>query len=99
MEKIRLIEHNNKLRSAGNDWRRKSPGIQTPRKRQGKWNQERDKEMERTWAVVSTSIFYFISLYALVSSFFLILYRFNANSSRSWSQGPPRRRKVRDKGN
>ena len=46
--KISLTEHNHKLRSAGNDWRRK---------RQRKWNQEIDKgngtktetkEMERT---------------------------------------------------
>jgi len=27
--KISWTEHNNKLRSAGNDWRRKSPGTNT----------------------------------------------------------------------
>jgi len=29
MEKISSIEHNNKLRSAGNDWRRKNPDKDT----------------------------------------------------------------------
>jgi len=48
MGKISCIEHNKKLRSAGNDWRRNSPDnfIDTkketkemePRKRQRKWN-------------------------------------------------------------
>src|SRR6218665_551758 len=49
--KISWTEHNNKLRSAGNDWRRKSSDTSTkkerkemePRKRERKWNQEREK--------------------------------------------------------
>jgi len=36
--------------------------------------------MERTWAVTFTSFFYFILLYALVSSFCLTFYRFNAKN-------------------
>src|SRR6218665_194216 len=50
--KISWTEHNSKLRSDGNDWRRKSPGTGTkkerkemePRKRERKWNQGREKE-------------------------------------------------------
>src|SRR6218665_1032433 len=49
MEKISWTEHSNKLNSAGNDWRRKSPDTDTkketkdvePRKGQRKWNGDR----------------------------------------------------------
>src|SRR6218665_1886984 len=95
-EKISWTQHNNKLRSAGNDWRRAL--MQTPRKRQRKWNQERDKEngtkkeineMERTLAVIFTSIFTLFHFTHLLALFCLTFYRFNAKRSRSWSQGPP----------
>src|SRR6218665_108306 len=49
MEKINRTKHNNKLRSAGNDWVRRSPDTDTkketkemePRRRQRIWNGQR----------------------------------------------------------
>src|SRR6218665_2302048 len=55
-----------------------------------KWNRHR-------LLFLQVAYFYFISLYALFSSFCLTFYRFGAKKSRSWSQGP-RRRKERGKG-
>src|SRR6218665_1765190 len=43
MEKVSWTEHNYKVNSAGNDWRRKSPDTVTLRKRQRIWYKERDK--------------------------------------------------------
>ena len=53
MEKISWTEHNNKLRSAGNDWTRKSLYTDTRRE---------TKEMEQTWAVICTSILLYFTL-------------------------------------
>src|SRR6218665_1285897 len=88
MEKISRTEHNTNLRSAGNGEGRAL--IQTPRKRQRKWNHETDKANGRDIGSYFCKYFYFILLYyALVSSFCPTFYRFNAKKSRSWSQGPP----------
>src|SRR6218665_1010469 len=86
MEKINWTEHNNKLRSAGKDGRRKSPDTDTkketknmePRKRQKKWNGHR-------LLLSMFSLFHFTHYLTL---FCLTFYCFNAKKSRSWSQGP-----------
>ena len=54
-KKISCTEHNNKLRSAGNDWRRKSPDTGRHQQRdKGNGIEKETKEMERTWAVFSS---------------------------------------------
>src|SRR6218665_502113 len=87
--KISWTEHNNKLRIAGNDWRRENPDTDTkketkemePRKRQKKWNGH------TCTCIVGCHFykyFYFISLYALVSSFDLH-FPFLIKKPRNWS--------------
>src|SRR6218665_685939 len=57
-KKVSCTEHNNKLRSAGNDWRRKSPDTGRHQQRdKGNGIKKATKEMERTWAVIFSSIF------------------------------------------
>src|SRR6218665_3190060 len=57
-KKISCTQHNNKLKSAGNDWRRKSPGTGRHEQRdEGNGIKKETKEMERTWAVIFSSIF------------------------------------------
>src|SRR6218665_3056371 len=73
-KKISRTKHNSKLRSFGNDWRRNLRAlIQTLRKRQRKWNQERDKEYGTDRGCYFYKNFYFISLDALVSFLSYIL--------------------------
>src|SRR6218665_1065831 len=65
-------EHNNKLRSAGNDWRRKSPDTDT---------KQETKEMERIWAVICTSLFTLFHFMHYLALFCLIFHGFNAKRS------------------
>src|SRR6218665_1404492 len=57
-KKISCPQHNNKLRSARNDWRRKSPDTGRHQQRdKGNGIKKETKKMERTWAVIFSSIF------------------------------------------
>src|SRR6218665_2457454 len=71
--------------------------IQAPTKRQRKWNQERDKGNGTNMGCYFFKYFYFISRYALVSSFCLVFYRFIAKISRSWSEGTPTAERKRQR--
>jgi len=57
MEKISRTKHNNKLRSAGNDWRRKSPDTDSKKETKENGTKKETKNMERTEAVIFTRIF------------------------------------------
>src|SRR6218665_3064349 len=70
--------------------------IQTPRKRQRKWNQERDKEYGTDRGCYFYKNFYFISLDALVS-FLSNIFPFLCKKSRNWSQGPPMAERKRQR--
>src|SRR6218665_886959 len=91
MEEISWTEHNYKLNSAGNDWRRKSPDtvIHIHQERDKLYGTKKEtKEMERTWAVIFKVLLLYISLSALFSSFCFTFYRFNENNQEAGSRDP-----------
>jgi len=102
MDTISWTEHNNyyKLNSAGNDWRRKSPDTDTKKETNDKdKGTNRDtKEMERTCAVICTSIF---TVFHFTHYLALFVLHFTGLMQTNQEAGPKgnRRRKEIDKGN
>jgi len=66
----------------------------------GKENKKETKEMERTWAVIFTSIFiyYYYALVSLLSYLLSYSIPFQCKNTQKLAAGVPRRRKERDKG-